>query len=105
LGEAVEKIADEVTSGSTYVQDVTSEVFSLQARHSELTRAQDHIFSWLTQSQDNPDAETTYRILSGLLDNELRNVENQLASYEGQAELASFDVSLYQPAELTVIID
>lgn len=104
LGEAVERIADEVQSGSTYVQDVTSEVLKLQTRRRELTRAQDHLFSWLAQSR-SPDTDTTYRILTGLLDNELRNVESQLDSYVQQSDLASFDVSLYEPEAVSVIIE
>ena len=104
LGEAVERIADEVQSGSTYVQDVTSEVLKLQTRRRELTRAQEHLFSWLAQTRD-PEADTTYRILSGLLENELYNVESQLDSYAGQSDLASFDVSLYQPEAVSVIIE
>jgi len=104
LREAVIKIADQVQSQSIYMQDITSEYHELQQRHEDLVRAQDQTWQFMAQTNDHR-LDSTFRILRELLDNDLENVEYQLKSYEQQARLATFDVTINQPAPVTVIIE
>lgn len=104
LGEVVRRMALEVQNGSTYIQDVTPEVRTLEQRQRELIRAQEQLFAWMKESRSR-DTQATYTILSRLLENELTSVESQLNSYAGQADMASFDVSIYQPEAVSAIIE
>jgi hypothetical protein len=104
LSEAISKIADQIQNQSVYVQDVTSEILKLQRRHHDLTQAQDQILLTLVSTKD-PDRFSTYGILRELLDTELESVESQLESYEQQARLGTFDVTINQPASLIAPIE
>ena len=97
LSEVVDRIADQVQSQSAYVQDVTSDILQLQRRHRDLTRAQAEILLVLVNRQDR-DRFPSYGILRELLDAELESVESQLESYEQQARMGTFDVTINQPA-------
>lgn len=104
LSEAVDRIADKIQNQNTYFQDVTSDVFKLQQRHHDLTEAQDQILLLLVSNKDSQKF-STYSILSELLDTELKSVESQLESYEQQAKLGTFDVTINQPSSLLTPIE
>jgi hypothetical protein len=104
LGDKIDKLADQVQNRNVYVQDVTAEILRLQQRHDDLARAQDDILSFLI-SQKDLDKVSSYGILHELLDNELKSVESQLASYQQQSKLASFDVTINQTASPVLPIE
>jgi hypothetical protein len=99
LNEALMSLSDQIQSQSVYVQDVTAEIVKLRERRDELTQAQDEVGSLLTGKRDRGGL-ASYRILIELLDTELQYVEGQLDSYDEQSRMASFDVSINQPASL-----
>ena len=104
LSEAMNRIADQVQNQSVYVQDVTSDILQLQRQHHDLTEAQDQILLILVSTKD-PDRFSTYGILRELLDTELESVESQLESYEQQARLGTFDVTINQPSSRVAPIE
>jgi hypothetical protein len=104
LSEALNKIAGQIQSQNSYVQDVTSEIVQLQQRHQDLTQAQDQMLLFLINTRDL-DRLSTYRMIQELLDNELKAVESQLGSYEKQSRLASLDITINQPQSLSAPIE
>jgi uncharacterized protein YukE len=104
LNEALVQIADQIQSQSAYIQDVTAEIAKLRERRQELTQAQDAVRSMLTGKSDRRGLDS-YSILIELLDTELGYVEGQLDSYDEQSTLASFDVSINQPASVPALLE
>jgi len=104
LGEAIDKMADPIQNRSVSVQDVTSDVLNLQQRYHDLTNAREELLWFLINDKDL-DKFSTFGILQELLDTELKSVESQLVSYEQQSKLASFDITINQPASQALPVE
>jgi hypothetical protein len=91
--------ADQVQSDSMYSQDATSQYRLLHKRLQDLIQAQEHIWTLLVESRD-PRQATSLTMVRDLLQSERTSVEGQLASYDEQSTLASFDVTFNQPAAI-----
>ena len=92
-------LAQRVYNNSMYSQDVTSEVEDLQERLRLIEDSEERLLDIMLGSTD-PALAKSFVLIAELFQQERRNARSQLESYQEQAGLASFDVSLNRPPVL-----
>jgi uncharacterized protein DUF4349 len=95
LSAAIDKLAEQVQSQNASVQDVTSDMLTLQQRYQDLAYARDELLWFLINDKDM-DKLSTFGTLQELLTTELKSVADQLQSYEQQSKLSSLDITINQ---------
>ncbi len=93
IRQAARGLALQVQSDSSYSQDVTSEYARLVERLRQLKQAEREIRAILAVAND-PERVSSFQLVFDLLRQETDNITSQVTSYNDQATLATFDVSL-----------
>lgn len=99
LRRAAIALASGVGSNSTYSQDVTSQVQSLQERLSLIDESEDRLLQVLLGTSDASLARA-YVLVAEMFQQERQNAQGQLQNYLDSSTLSSFDVSLNRPSTL-----
>jgi hypothetical protein len=93
LRAAAIELALRVSSNSVYSQDVTAEVVALQERLALIDESEERLMEILLGS-DDPALAKAYVMIVELFEQERDTSRRQLESYQEQASLSSFDVTL-----------
>lgn len=93
LRKGVIELASSVQNNSTYSQDITAEVQSLQDRLEFIDESEQRLLDVLLGSGDASLAKS-FVLIAQLFQQERLNAENQLQSYLESSTLSSFDVTL-----------
>lgn len=104
LRRAAIALATGVQSNSTYSQDVTSEQQSLRERLALIDESEGRLLQALLGTND-PSLAKSFVLVAELLQQERRNAESQLHSYEDSSTLSSFDVSLNRPSTVLRLLE
>jgi len=102
LRRLVTGLASQVQNDNVYSQDATQDYLRLRQRLGELTLAETQLLEIITRGADRQ-AARSLMIACQMVAQERANIEAQIADYDGQAGLASFDVSLNGPGPMLMI--
>lgn len=105
LRKAAIELASSVQSNSTYSQDISAEVQSLQDRIELIDQSEQRLLDVLLSSSD-PVLAKSFVLIAQLFQQERMNAENQLQSYLESSTHSSFDVTMNgQPTILRLYPD